>query len=77
MEEPLVGGAVSGPARVGDTVRRPRASEAVHRVLQRLERVGFVGVARLLSTVLFGPSLDETAPRSMRANADWVAQWTP
>lgn len=78
MEEPLVGGAVSGPVWVGDTVRRPRASEAVHRVLNHLERVRFDGVPRLLGsddqgrdilsfvpgTVLFGPSLDEPALES-------------
>lgn len=78
MEEPLIGGAVSGPVRVGDTVRRPRASEAVHRVLEHLERVQFDGAPRLLGadeqgrdilsfvpgTVLVGPSLDESAIES-------------
>ncbi|HZM77596.1 MAG TPA: phosphotransferase [Candidatus Limnocylindrales bacterium] len=75
MEEPLLGGAVSGPVRVGDTVRRPRACEAVHRVLRHLERVGFDGAPRLIGSddqgrdilsfvpgeVMFGPSLTEAA----------------
>lgn len=54
-EESLVGGAISGPVRVGDTVRRPRASAAVHRVLRHLERAGFDGAPRLLEVDGYEP----------------------
>jgi Phosphotransferase enzyme family len=74
-EEPLTGGAVSGPVRIGDTVRRPAGSAAVHRVLRHLERAGFDGAPRLLGTdemgrdiltfipgtVLPGQSMDDAA----------------
>lgn len=75
VEEPLAGGAVSGPVRVGDTVRRPPASAEVHRVLRHLELVGFDGAPRLLGTdekgrdvltyipgtVPIGPSFEDAA----------------
>lgn len=52
-EVPLLGGDVTeGLVRIGDTVRRPRGpvSDAVARVLQHLEDVGFDGAPRFLGT---------------------------
>ena len=49
-ETPLDGGYTNAGlvVRVGDTVRRPRASPATHALLRHLERVGFDGAPRLL-----------------------------
>jgi hypothetical protein len=49
-EEPLVGGRIAGPVRVGDTVRRPVQpwTATVHAVLRYLEEAGFAGAPRVL-----------------------------
>jgi aminoglycoside phosphotransferase (APT) family kinase protein len=47
-EDPLAGGFVNPVVRVGNTVRRPRSSGYVHRLLRHLERHGWPGAPRLL-----------------------------
>lgn len=55
-ERRLSGGYQNDVTRVGDTVRRPTSfwSPAVHELLVKLHRSGFVGAPRFIGTDYFG-----------------------